>query len=129
MPSDFCELGILRFEDDLKRFSYIAQDICKVSGKLPPLVTTGVPSTRRLGVKNGVSIGARKILTWNLRMAPSASNVKVKPLYPQTLCALLKSAAITRSNTARSNLIADPPIQQQSEQADYILPYLYLPTG
>jgi len=27
MPADFCELGIARFEDDLKRFGYIAGDI------------------------------------------------------------------------------------------------------
>jgi hypothetical protein len=27
MPADFCELGISRFEDDLKRFGYIAGDI------------------------------------------------------------------------------------------------------
>jgi very-short-patch-repair endonuclease len=27
MPADFCELGIARFEDDLKRFGYISEDI------------------------------------------------------------------------------------------------------
>jgi very-short-patch-repair endonuclease len=27
MPADFCELGIVRFEDDLKRFGYIAEHI------------------------------------------------------------------------------------------------------
>jgi hypothetical protein len=32
MPADFCELGIVRFEGDLKRFGYIAEHLAKPEG-------------------------------------------------------------------------------------------------